>query len=83
MLRNHWPYKLGAFFIVFLLWLDLTAGERQSKEVLTRLVIDVQDSAWVLLDAPREVATTFQGRKLLDGSLDFISTAGSITNNNS
>lgn len=62
MLRNHWPYKLGAFFIVFLLWLDLTAGERQSQEVLTRLVIDVQDSAWVLLDAPREVATTFQGR---------------------
>lgn len=62
MLRNHWPYKLGAFFIVFLLWLDLTASERQSQEVLTRLVIDVQDSAWVLLDAPREVATTFQGR---------------------
>jgi len=62
VLLNHWPYKLGAFFIVFLLWLDLTAGERQSQEVLVRLVIDVQDSAWVLLDAPREVATTFQGR---------------------
>lgn len=62
VLRDHWPYKLGAFFIVFLLWLDLTAGERQSQEVLTRLVIDVQDSAWVLQDAPREVATTFQGR---------------------
>ena len=59
---DHWPYKLGAFFIVFLLWLDLTAGERQSQEVVTRLVIDVQDSAWVLLDAPGEVATTFQGR---------------------
>lgn len=60
--RDHWPYKLAAFFIVFLLWLDLTAGERQSQEVVTRLVIDVQDSAWVLLDAPTEVATTFQGR---------------------
>jgi YbbR domain-containing protein len=60
--RDHWPYKLGALFIVFLLWLDLTAGERQSQEVVTRLVIDVQDSAWVLVDAPAEVATTFQGR---------------------
>lgn len=60
--RDHWLYKVGAFFIVFLLWLDLTAGERQSQEVLTRLVIDVRDSAWVLLDAPNEVATTFQGR---------------------
>lgn len=60
--RDHWLYKLGAVFIVFLLWLDLTAGERQSQEVVTRLVIDVQDSAWVLVAAPSEVATTFQGR---------------------
>jgi YbbR domain-containing protein len=30
--------------------------------VVTRLVIDVQDSAWVLLEAPDAVATTFQGR---------------------
>ncbi len=51
-----------AFFIVFLLWLDLASSERQSQEVVTRLVIDVQDSAWVLLDAPDAVATTFQGR---------------------
>lgn len=55
-------YKVGAFLIVFLLWLDLTAGERQSQEVVTRLIIEVQDSAWVLLDAPDEVVTTFQGR---------------------
>ncbi len=61
-IRHHWPYKLAAFFIVFLLWLDLAAGERQSQEVVTRLVIDVQDSAWVLLEAPDAVATTFQGR---------------------
>lgn len=61
-IRRHWPYKLAAVFIVFLLWLDLASGERQSQEVVTRLVIDVQDSAWVLLDAPDAVATTFQGR---------------------
>lgn len=60
--RDHWLYKVGAVFIVFLLWLDLTAGERQSQEVVTRLIIDVQDSAWVLLEAPDAVATTFQGR---------------------
>jgi YbbR domain-containing protein len=62
IVRDHWPYKLVAFFIVFLLWLDLTSGERQSQEVATRLVIDVQDSAWVLIEAPAEVITTFQGR---------------------
>jgi YbbR domain-containing protein len=59
--RDHWRYKVAAFFIVFLLWLDLTSGERQSQEIVTRLIIDVQDSAWVLLDAPDEVVTTFQG----------------------
>lgn len=60
--RDHWLYKLAAVFIVFLLWLDLTAGERQSQEVVSRLVIDVRDSAWVLLEAPDAVAVTFQGR---------------------
>jgi YbbR domain-containing protein len=62
LLRDHWLYKLAAVFIVFLLWLDLTAGERQSQEVISRLVIDVQDSAWVLLEGPDAVAVTFQGR---------------------
>ncbi len=61
-LRDNWLYKLAALFIVFLLWLDLTAGERQSQEVATRVIVEVQDSAWVLVDAPDEVATTFQGR---------------------
>jgi YbbR domain-containing protein len=62
LFRDHWRYKVAAIFIVFLLWLDLTAGERQSQEIVTRLFIDVQDTAWVLLDAPDEVVTTFQGR---------------------
>jgi YbbR domain-containing protein len=62
LFRDHWLYKVAAFFIVFLLWLDLTSGERQSQEIVTRLVVEVQDSAWVLLDAPDEVVTTFQGR---------------------
>ena len=60
--RENRLYKLAAIFIAFLLWLDLTAGERQSQELVTRLVIEVQDSAWVLVDAPDEVSTTFQGR---------------------
>ncbi len=61
-LRDNWLFKLAALFIVFLLWLDLTAGERQSQEVATRVVVEVGDSSWVLVDAPEEVATTFQGR---------------------
>ena len=62
VLKENWLYKLAAILIVFLLWLDLTAGERQSQEVGTRLTIEVQDTAWVLVDAPDEVSTTFQGR---------------------
>jgi YbbR domain-containing protein len=62
LFRENWLYKLAAVLIVFLLWLDLTAGERQSQEIATRLVIEVQDSAWVLVEAPDEVVTTFQGR---------------------
>lgn len=59
---ENWLFKLAALSIVFLLWLDLTAGERQSQEVPTRLIVEVQDSSWVLVGAPEEVATTFQGR---------------------
>jgi YbbR domain-containing protein len=41
LFRDHWLYKVAAFFIVFLLWLDLTSGERQSQEIVTRLVVEV------------------------------------------
>lgn len=62
VLRDNWHYKVAALFIVFLLWLDVTAGERQSQEVTTRVTVEVQDTAWVLVEAADRVATTFQGR---------------------
>jgi YbbR domain-containing protein len=61
-LVSNWGYKLAALLVVSLLWLNLTADERQAQPVSTRLEIQVLDTAWVLVAAPEEVSTTFQGR---------------------
>jgi len=61
-LVSNWGYKLAALLVVSLLWLNLTADERQAQPVPTRLEIQVLDTAWVLVAAPAEVSTTFQGR---------------------
>ena len=59
---SNWGYKLAALVIVSLLWLSLSADERQSEPVRTLVAVEVLDSAWVLVAAPEEVSTTFQGR---------------------
>lgn len=59
---SNWGYKLAALVVVSLLWLSLSAEERQSQPVRTLVSVDVLDSAWVLVDPPAEVSTTFQGR---------------------
>ncbi|MFO7586699.1 MAG: CdaR family protein [Gemmatimonadota bacterium] len=61
-LVKNWGYKLAALVIVSLLWLNLTADERQAQPVTTLLRVEVLDSAWVLVDVPADVSTTFQGR---------------------
>ncbi|MDT8436732.1 MAG: YbbR-like domain-containing protein [Gemmatimonadota bacterium] len=58
----NWGYKLAALAVVSLLWLNLTADERQTQSVATRLEVEVLDSAWVLVEDPGEILTTFQGR---------------------
>jgi YbbR domain-containing protein len=55
-------FKLSALVIVALLWISVTADERQAQPVSTRVEYDVADSSWVLVDGPSEVSTTFQGR---------------------
>ena len=59
---SNWGYKLAALVIVSLLWLSLSADERQSQPVRTRVSVEVLDTAWVLVNVPEEVSTTFQGR---------------------
>ncbi len=59
---SNWGYKLAALVVVSLLWLTLSADERQSQPVRTLVSVEVLDSAWVLVDSPEEVSTTFQGR---------------------
>lgn len=60
-MTDHWGYKLAALFLVIILWINVTADERQATEIRTLLDIEVQDSAWVLVSSPSAVRTTFQG----------------------
>ena len=62
-LVENWPYKLAAFALALLLWFNVTAGEQQPQRVPTELRVVVQDTGWVLAEAPDEVVTTFQGRR--------------------
>ena len=59
---SNWGYKLASLVVVSLLWLSLSADERQSQPVRTLVTVEVLDSAWVLVNASQEVSTTFQGR---------------------
>lgn len=54
-------FKLAALVVVAMLWVSVTADERQSQPVPTEVSVEVSDSEWVLMEAPREVNTTFQG----------------------
>lgn len=71
-LLNNWGYKISAFLLAALLWVNVTADERQTQDVSTRLEVDVRDTSWVLVGAPSEVRTAFQGptRELLALNLD-------------
>ena len=61
--RNNWGYKLSALLLVSLLWISLTADQRQTRSVRTRLDVQLRDTtAWILVGLPPEVQTTFQGR---------------------
>lgn len=55
-------FKLAALVIVALLWISVTADERQAQPVPTRVTYEVNDSSWVLVQGPNVVSTTFQGR---------------------
>jgi YbbR domain-containing protein len=55
-------FKLAALVIVALLWVSVTADERQAQPVPTRVAYEINDSSWVLVQGPTVVSTTFQGR---------------------
>lgn len=61
-LFEKWPYKLTALLLALLLWVVVSAEERQEEGVTTAVEWVVEDTAWVLVDAPEEVTTVFQGR---------------------
>jgi len=62
MLLDNWPYKLAALVLAILLWFNVAAEKRQEQTVPTRLDLEVQDTAWVITNAPDRVQTSFQGR---------------------
>lgn len=55
-------FKLSALVVVAILWVSVTADERQAQPVPTVVDVRVQDTSWVLVEGPEEVNTTFQGR---------------------
>jgi len=61
-LFDNLGFKMSALIIVALLWVSVTADERQAQPVSTQVVYEVSDSSWVLVSGPSEVSTTFQGR---------------------
>lgn len=61
-LLDNVGFKMSALVIVALLWVSVTADERQAQPVSTQVFYEVTDSSWVLVGGPSEVSTTFQGR---------------------
>lgn len=62
LLLDNLGFKLAALVVVAMLWVSVTADERQAQPVPTTLSVEVRDTAWVLVDSPGEVNTTFTGR---------------------
>lgn len=62
LLLDNLVFKVVALVVVSMLWLSVTADERQAQPVKTRLEVDVRDPDWVLIEAPGEINTVFQGR---------------------
>lgn len=61
-LFDNLGFKLAALVVVSMLWISVTADERQAQPVATRVSVQMRDTSWVLVDPPEEVSTTFQGR---------------------
>lgn len=59
---ENWPYKLAAAVLALLLWLNVTAEERQEFPVPTDVQVELRDPGWVLIEVvPEQVRTVFQG----------------------
>lgn len=59
---DNWPYKLAAAVLALLLWLNVTAEERQEFPVPTEVRVELRDPGWVLVEVvPEQVRTVFQG----------------------
>lgn len=62
LLLENLGFKLAALVVVGMLWVSVTADERQAQPVPTALSVEVRDTAWILVESPGEVSTTFTGR---------------------
>lgn len=63
LVTENWPYKAAALVLALLLWFNVSAQQSQEYPVPTQLRVEVQDSAWVVVSAPDQVTTIFQGRR--------------------
>lgn len=61
LLLDNLGFKIAALLVVVMLWISVTADERQAQPVPTTVAVEVRDTSWVLMESPEEVNTTFQG----------------------
>lgn len=61
---RNWPYKLAAFFLAVLLWLNVTAETTDDFPLSTGVQVEARDSSWVVVSVePSQVQTIFRGQR--------------------
>lgn len=64
VVTRNWPYKLAAFFLAVLLWLNVTAETTDDFPLSTEVRVEARDSAWVVVSVePSQVQTVFRGQR--------------------
>lgn len=61
---RNWPYKVAAFFLAVLLWLNVTAETTDDFPLSTEVRVEARDSTWVVTSVePAQVHTVFRGQR--------------------
>lgn len=62
ILLENWPYKVSALLLGLLLWVNVAVEERAERAFPVDMEWVLEDSAFVLVDAPEQIEAIFQGQ---------------------
>lgn len=62
ILLENWPYKAAALLLGLLLWVNVAVEERAEEDLTVDVEWVVEDSGFVLIEAPAQVRASFQGQ---------------------